>query len=150
MDWKLFFVEIVQVLIWPTLLLIALLLFKEQVRELLGSISKLTVGNASAEFGKMMLAKEILPQNKTQKKENGCSSNMSKEEIFNIPDEDYEFMMKIAANKNFMPTDKREIFKYNSLVNHGYFTKEDNDEYKPTGKGSEIIGALKSIYHSGE
>lgn len=148
MDWKSFIVEIVQVLIWPALLFVFLFLFKKQVRELLGSISKLTVGNSSAEFGKKMLAKEINPQNTKKDNPNGCTSKVSKEDVFNIPDDDYEFMMKIAANKNFMPTDKREVFKYNSLVNHGYFTKEDNDKYMPTLKGSEIIGALKSIYHS--
>jgi len=112
------------------------------------SISKLTIGNASAEFGKERLAKEISSKNDEQDSQQEKLSGMSRKDILSIPDEDYEFMQKIAGNIKFMPSDKGEVFKYNSLVNHGYFKKEDNDEYKPTEKGSEIISALKSIYHS--
>ncbi|MGM0641857.1 MAG: hypothetical protein ACQESN_10585 [Thermotogota bacterium] len=112
------------------------------------SISKLTIGSASAEFGKKRLAKEISSKNDEQDTQQEKPPVMSREDILSIPDEDYEFMQKIAGNVKFMPSDKGESFKYNSLVNHGYFQKEDNDEYKPTEKGSEIISALKSIYHS--
>lgn len=148
MDWKTFFVEVMNILIWPAILLIFLYYFKQQIQGLIKSISKLTIGNASAVFGKERLAEKISSKNSVQEDGQEKSSVMSREDILNIPDEDYEFMQEIAGNVSFMPTDKSEAFKYNSLVNHGYFEKEQNDVYKPTKKGTEIIAALKSIYYS--
>lgn len=158
MDWKTFSVEIVKISIWPFFIFIFICFFRQQIQDLMKSISKLTIGNASAEFGKARLAKKIASKNDTQEKipprnvEQGIqqkeTSELSREDILGIPDDDYEFMQKIAGNVKFMPTGKDEVYKYNSLVTHGYFCKLNGDEYKPTKTGTEIITALKSIYHS--
>ena len=75
---------------------------------------------------------------------------LTREEIMSISDEDYEFMRKIANNKGFMPKNSDEVFKYNSLINNGYFRKAENNDgaYEPTGKGQSILSALKNIYYS--
>ncbi|WFE68810.1 hypothetical protein P8S54_00495 [Thiomicrospira sp. R3] len=142
MEWKIFFLEILKASIWPAFLLTLLLLFKKQLRELLEKISKFQVGNTSVEFGKKILAKEVSERRQATE----YTPSLTREDIFNIPDEDYEFMIKISENSKFMPVEKSDKFRYNSLVNNGYFII-DNGEYKPTDKGAEIIAALKSIYH---
>jgi hypothetical protein len=63
-----------------------------------------------------------------------------------MPDDDFEFIQETAGNKKIMPINKNDVFKYNSLVNYGYFEKEQDSVYKPTKKAGEIIVALKSIY----
>ncbi|MDO6842148.1 hypothetical protein Q4602_21970 [Paraglaciecola chathamensis] len=148
MDWKTFIVQIINTLVWPVVLLVFLYIFKEQIQGLLKSLTKLTVGNASAIFSKEKLAEKFSNKSSGEKMNSEEPSAMSREDILNIPDEDYDFMQAIAANENFMPINKNDVFKYNSLVNHGYFEKEEDDVYKPTKKGTEIIAALKSIYYS--
>jgi len=134
-------------LVWPIALIIFLFFFKEQIENLIKSLTKLTIGNSTAVFGKEKLAKEISSQSTVEKTNPKEQSTISKEDILSIPDDDYEFMQEIAENISFMPASKSDVFKYNSLVNHGYFDKERDNEYKPTQKGAEIIAALKSIYY---
>jgi len=149
MEWKTFIVHITDTLAWPALILIIVLVFKEQFISLIKSVSELRIGNAAAFFGKTVLANTIHPSQSVQESTTE-QSEMTKDEILSIPDDDYEFLIEIANNVNFMPTSKSEIFKYNSLVNNGYFEKNEkqNNVYKPTKKGEEIIKALKSIYYS--
>jgi hypothetical protein len=148
MDWKSFFVEIINTLVWPIVLLIFICFFKEQIRSLIKSLTKLTIGNASAVFDKEKLAEKISIKNAGKEADSEKQFFVSKEDILSIPDNDYEFMQEIAGNVDFMPTDKSEGFKYNSLINHGYFEKDQENVYKPTKKGAEILAALKSIYYS--
>jgi len=148
MDWKMFTVQITNTLVWPIVLLIFLYFFKEQIQNLIKSLTKLTIGNSSAIFGKEMVAKQVSAESSVDKTKPEKPSALSEEDILSIPDDDYEFMQKIAGNKNFMPINKGESFKYNSLVNHGYFEKVQDNVYKPIKKGAEIIATLKSIYYS--
>ncbi len=122
MDWKTFAVQIINTLAWPIVLLIFLYFFKEQIQGLIKSLTKLTIGNASAVFSKEQLANEI-SKSTVEKTNSEESSAMSREDILSIPDDDYEFMQEIAGNENFMPINKSEVFKYNSLVNNGYSEK---------------------------
>ncbi len=148
MDWKTFLAEIINTLVWPIVLLIFFYFFKEPIQSLIKTLTKLTVGNASAVFDKEKSAEIISIKNTAQEADSEKQFFVSKEDILNIPDNDYEFMQKIAGNINFMPTDKSDSFKYNSLINQGYFEKDHENVYKPTKKGAEILAALKSIYHS--
>jgi len=148
MDWKTFFVGLIDTLVWPIVLLIFIYFFKEQIQSLIEKLTKVTIGNSTATFGKEALAEKISSESAVQETESEIPPVMSKEDILNIPDDDYEFMQEIAGNVNFMPTNKSEAFKYNSLVNQGYFKKYQENVYKPTDKGTEILAALKSIYYS--
>ncbi len=147
MDWKTFIAQIINTLAWPIVLIIFLYFFKEQIQNLIRSLTKLTIGNNTAVFGKEKAAEEVSSKNKDEQTDSEEESSISKKDILSIPDDDFEFMQAIAENKNFMPVSESEIFKYNSLVNHGYFDKGQDNEYKPTNKGAEIIAVLKSIYH---
>lgn len=148
MGWKAFTVEVVNTVAWPIVVLIALYLYKEPIKELLKSLSQLKIGNVSASFGKKILAREISSKNEEETEDSFAEEPvMTKNEILEIPDDDYEFMQAIAGNQKFMPVSKNEVFKYNSLVNNGYFLKEQDYVYKPTKKGAEILSALKSIYY---
>jgi hypothetical protein len=144
-DYKTFIVQIVNILVWPVLILTIIFYFKEELRKFLKSISELKIGHFSIVLEKNIVANAIY-NSSIVKEDVSEKPEMTREEIFNIPDDDYEFMQKIANNESFMPTNQSEVFKYNSLVNHGYFEKVD-DIYKPTKKGQEIITALKSIYY---
>ena len=146
MDWKTFAIQVVNTVAWPVVVLIGLYLFKDPIKELLKSLSQLKIGNASVLFGKKMLAKEISNKSKAEDGSTEVAA-LSKEEILEIPDDDYEFMQAIAGNHKFMPVIKNEVFKYNSLVNHGYFVKDQENMYQPTKKGAEILSVLKSIYY---
>lgn len=147
MDWKTFIVEIAKAIVWPFVLVTFILLFKTQIQELIKSISELKFGKASAVFGKQILANKVSQQERTENEKQEQAPSLTGEDIYNIPDDDYEFMQEISSNEAFMPVNEKQAFKYNSLVNHGYFTKGDSGSYKPTKQGAEILAALKSIYH---
>ena len=149
MEWKTFIIHITDSLAWPILILIIILVFKEQFNSLIKSVSELRIGNAAAVFGKNVLVNTIHPSQSVQESTTE-QSKITKDEILSIPDDDYEFLIEIANNVNFMPTSKSETFKYNSLVNNGYFEKDEKQDnvYKPTKKGEKIINALKSIYYA--
>jgi predicted transcriptional regulator len=110
-------------------------------------MDQLKIGRYSVVLGKNLLANTVANK-KVEEATNAEELVMTREDIFNIPDNDYEFMQKIANNVSFYPTNESEVFKYNSLVNHGYFEKDKtkSEVFKPTKKGNEIIAALKSIY----
>lgn len=145
MDNKTFIVQIVNTVAWPIVILVSLWIFKESIKTLINSLSELKIGNNSALFDKKILVDKVFSKNTLDNVESSPPA-LSEEDVLGIPDNDYEFMREIAKNKNFMPTNKNEVFKYNSLVNHGYFEKEDS-AYKPTKKGTVIIDALKSMYY---
>lgn len=147
MDCRTFIVQILNILIWPTLILTIVFYFKEELKKLINSISELKIGNFSIAIEKRVLAHVLQNPNFFQETSSE-KPELTREEILNIPDEDYEFMQKIANNTNFLPTSENEVFKYNSLVNHGYFVQHKDGAYEPTTKGDEIIKALKSIYYS--
>lgn len=146
MDWKTFTVQVINTVAWPVVVLMGLYLFKDSIKELLKSLSQLKIGNATVLFGKKILAREISNKSKTEDSSTEVTT-LSKEEILEIPDDDYEFMQAIAGNQKFMPVSKNEVFKYNSLVNHGYFVKDQNNVYQPTKNGAEILSVLNSIYY---
>ncbi|WP_413479703.1 hypothetical protein [Vibrio hibernica] len=146
MDWKTFIVEITRAIAWPLIIVAFFCVFKVQIQELFKNISELKFGKASAVFGKQILANKVSQHEKTEsEKQETTSSRLTKEDIYNIPDDDYVFMQEISANEEFMPVNEKQSFKYNSLVNHGYFTQEKAGCYKPTKLGGEILAALKSI-----
>lgn len=132
---------------WPFVLVTFIILFKEQIQELVKNISELKFGKASAVFGKQVLANKVSQKEKTESEKQEQAPSLTEEDIFNIPDDDYEFMQEISSNEAFMPVNEKQTFKYNSLVNHGYFTQGEAGSYKPTKQGAEILAALKSIYH---
>ncbi len=148
MDWKTFIVEITKAMAWPFVIAAFFYMFKFQIQELFKNISELKFGKASVLFGKQILANKLSSQYKETESENQeTTPSLTKEDIYNIPDDDYEFMQEISANEAFMPVSEKQSFKYNSLVNHGYFTKGEAGSYKPTKQGAEIMAALKAIYH---
>lgn len=146
MDCKTFIVQMVDTLAWPVLILTIIFFFKDQFKNLINSVSELKVGNSAVSFSKKMVASTITKKS-TSETSITAEPAMTEEEILNIPDDDYEFMQKVANNKSFMPTNESEKFKYNSLVNNGFFEKKEDEVYEPTKKGREIIDVLKSIYY---
>lgn len=147
MDWKTFIVEIVKVMAWPGVIFTFFYLFKAQIQELFKSLSELKIGKASIVFGKQILANKVSKKERSEGGDQEHNSSLTEEEIMNITDDDYEFMREISKNEAFMPASDVQIYKYNSLVNHGYFIKVESGSYKPTAKGLEILSVLKSIYH---
>ena len=146
MDWKTFIVELAKASAWPFVLLVSIFMFKAQIQSLIKNISELKFGKASVNFAKQVLANKVSQCAKEECEKQERLSSLTEEDIYNIPDDDYEFMQEIASNEAFMPENERQSFKYNSLVNHGYFTREIKGSYKPTRKGAEILAALNSIY----
>ncbi|MEJ2621914.1 MAG: hypothetical protein P8163_17160 [Candidatus Thiodiazotropha sp.] len=65
------------------------------------------------------MALEVSANEKSESRANESNVSLTKEDIFNIPDDDYVFMQEISANEAFMPTSEDQIFRYNSLVSHG-------------------------------
>lgn len=147
MDWKTFIVEIAKAMAWPFVLVAFIFLFKAQIQELIKSISELKFGKASAVFGKQVLANKVAQREMAESDKQEQMPSLTEEDIYNIPDDDYEFMQEISSNEAFMPVSEKQSFKYNSLVNNGYFTQGEAGSYKPTKQGAEILAALKSIYH---
>lgn len=147
MDWKTFIVEITKAMVWPLVIAALFFLFKTQIQELIKNISELKFGKASAVFGKQILANKVSKHERVESEKQENAPSLTKEDIFNISDDDYEFMQEISANEAFLPVSEKQSFKYNSLVNHGYFTQGEAGCYKPTEQGAEILAALKSIYH---
>jgi len=147
MDWKTFIVEFTKATAWPLLIVTSFFLFKTQIQEIIKNISELKFGKVSAVFSKERLATSISEKDKEESNNEEGSLSLTKEDIFNIPDDDYVFMQEISVNKAFMPINQNQKFKYNSLVNNGYFTQKDSGDYQPTKLGKEILTSLKSIYH---
>jgi hypothetical protein len=147
MDRKTFIVEFTKATAWPLLIVTSFFLFKTQIQEIIKNISELKFGKVSAVFSKERLATSISKKDKEESNNEGDSLSLTEEDIFNIPDDDYVFMQEISVNEAFMPINENQKYKYNSLVNNGYFTKKDSDDYQPTKLGKEILTSLKSIYH---
>jgi len=138
--------EYINVLLWPSITLIAMLTFKTDIENMISKISnieELSIGSRGLAL-KMRVAKELI---KSEVKSISTDTEKKKEsmEVLDIPDNDFLFLEKIFRNTNFYASNNKEKLRYISLSNQGYFSKLSDDEFKPTEKGQKLLGAINIL-----
>jgi hypothetical protein len=144
--------EYVKVLIWPSIILLGILIFKNSIKELISKItdiSELSVGYKGLSLKtrvvqKMLEADLSSPLKSLENKDKKRSIN-DVVSILELPDDDFLFFEKIAKNNSFCVSEAKEQWKYKSLTNQGYFSKISEYEYEPTAKGKKILEALNNF-----
>lgn len=64
-----------------------------------------------------------------------------------LPDKEYDFIDKISRidfKGSFQAIDEDDLKICNSLVNHGFFIKQENSSFRPTRAGRKLLNQNKS------
>ncbi len=134
--------EYVKALLWPTILLVFVLVFRAEIRNIIAKISELSIGGKNGLSLKIKVEKELLKPVSTGIDQGDKKESVS---ILDLPDDDFLFLEKISNNTNFYVSSDKEKLRYVSLSNQGYFSKVSGDEFKPTDKGDKVLNAFKNL-----
>ena len=137
-----YILEFTKVLAWPITIFISLLIFRKEVKSVISMITEVKFGNISVLINKLKLEAKIREsEHDTVKKENIEPIT----NIFDLSDEDFIFLEKIKKQNQYNVTSEEEKYRFNSLVNEGYFTKKDDGTYEVTASAKDIVGEMRNL-----
>lgn len=137
--------DYIEVLIWPSLMLFALVSFRRPIASLLGAVGELSVGGEKGFKLKMQAIQKA------------ASANISHGEItqdgvdlpgviLSLPDSDFIFLDSLSQKprrKTYVPTTGREYRHLQSLADYGIFSRRSLSEFELTEIGKQILESVK-------
>jgi len=144
--------DYIKVVIWPFTALFCVFIFKDQIFKLISKITELNVEAKGLKL-KLQLSKKILekqPSLTHQLTENTEIKNkrLDPSIIWEIADKDFMFLDTLSKKElleEYFPVSKEEEYRFNSLVNEGFFTKQKDLKFAPTHKGRDLLKHFKEL-----
>lgn len=135
----------IEVLVWPAVLLFALVSFRKPIVSLLGTVGELSVGGDKG-FKLKMQAIQKAASATHPESENSQSGLDLSEIIFSLPDNDFIFLDSLAEHprrKTYVPTTGQEYRHLQSLADYGVFNRKSLSEFELTEIGKQILENVK-------
>lgn len=135
----------IEVLIWPTVLLFALVSFKKPIVSLLGTVGELSVGGDKGFKLKMQAIQKAAGATNSESEDSQRGVDLS-EIILSLPDNDFIFLDSLAEHpqKNtYFPTTGQEYRHFQSLADYGVFNRKSLSEFELTEIGKQILENVK-------
>lgn len=137
--------DYIKVLIWPALILFALVSFRKPIASLLGMVGELSVGGEKG-FKLKMQAIQKAVSAKSSTSDNIQTGVDLSEVILSLPDDDFIFLDSLAEKpqrNTYVPTTGKEYRHLQSLADYGVFSKKSLSEFELTEIGKQILDNVR-------
>lgn len=134
-----------EVLIWPALVMFALISFRKPIASLLETVAELSVGGEKGFNLKMRAVKNAAASAHSGSDSSKGEVDLS-ELIFSLPDSDFIFLnslAKLPQKTTYIPTTGQEYRHLQSLADYGVFSKKSMSEFELTEIGKRVVENVK-------